>query len=142
MYKVQTEDGLDEELLLLHQPRQGRRLRLRRVPRDLGHRFRHSVHRRVPAGNNKQVKSYLRWVEFSDSFHIKHLILFSQCCDGHRLHSDVLCGKEEEEVARPSLPRVLRARDPDERGRGGLADFRGGRHDLETICVGILTDDG
>ena len=70
-YKVKTEDGVDEELLLLHQPRQGRRLRLRRVPRDLGHRFRHSVHRRVPAGNHKQVKSHFRWVGSLDSFHIK-----------------------------------------------------------------------
>ena len=58
MYKVKTDDGLDEELLLLHQPRQGRGLRLRRVTRDLGHRFRHSVHRRVPAGNHKQVKPH------------------------------------------------------------------------------------
>ena len=50
------ENALDKALLLLHQPRQGCRLRLRRIPPDLGDSFRYSVHRRISAGNHKRVK--------------------------------------------------------------------------------------
>ena len=55
------ENALDKALLLLRQPRKGGRVRLRRIPLDLGDSFRYSVHRRISAGNHKQVIHYFRW---------------------------------------------------------------------------------